>query len=258
VFLRETPGNYVGGKGEGTVQFTLREKRRIGIMLALWVLATVLCAVAGPFGTLDALSPVPRLAYWALVSGVSTLGSLLLILNGPYRLGRAVLYVLGLSGFLHMLNAWVFGEWQGWALFGYLLGVVGVTTAVVYGAVFLVKAAHPPTDPAPSETGTGLNPFLRRIPIEQRGTLQRLEAQDHYVLAVTDKGQSLILIRFADALAEVSTLPGLQVHRSHWVSPEAVMRSRRDNGRDLLDMADGAAVPVSRKFKPAAKEAGLL
>jgi DNA-binding LytR/AlgR family response regulator len=64
-------------------------------------------------------------------------------------------------------------------------------------------------------------------------------------------------MRLGDAMQELAG-QGLQVHRSHWVAPEAVRRHRRDKGRDLLVMTDGAEVPVSRSFRAAAQDAGLI
>ena len=42
--------------------------------------------------------------------------------------------------------------------------------------------------------------------------------EDHYVRVFTDAGESLILLRLSDAMAEVRDVPGLQIHRSHWVA----------------------------------------
>lgn len=85
----------------------------------------------------------------------------------------------------------------------------------------------------------------------------RIEAQDHYLNVVTARGSTLILMRLGDAMAELVG-QGLQVHRSHWIATAAVAKHRRIGARDVLIMADGVEVPVSRSFRAAAQEADLL
>lgn len=85
----------------------------------------------------------------------------------------------------------------------------------------------------------------------------RIEAQDHYLNVVTQKGSALILMRMGDAMAELKGR-GLQVHRSHWVSEGHVTAHRRDKGRDVLVMTDDAEVPVSRSFRAKARERALF
>ncbi|MGB1209445.1 MAG: LytTR family DNA-binding domain-containing protein, partial [Paracoccaceae bacterium] len=62
----------------------------------------------------------------------------------------------------------------------------------------------------------------------------------------------------ADAIREVGTTPGLQVHRSHWVALSAITAARRDKDRAILTLCSGDDIPVSRANIPKVKEAGLL
>jgi hypothetical protein len=251
---------YVNGEGKGKVLFTLRERQRAVPFVILWVLLSLFCAIAGPFGTHDVLTFWPRLGYWTLACGISVALSVLVFGGGTLtvkqRIVVNIVFVFGLSAVIYGLNALLFDR-TGWAQFWYLAGTVLVTTVVINGVFWLIRRAYAPTEDDAAKMPEA-NRFLLRLPLEKRGTLQRLEAQDHYVLAVTDKGQSLVLIRFADALAEVEDLAGLQIHRSHWIVPEHAVRTFRENGRDLIEMADGAHVPVSRRFRPDAKERGLI
>jgi DNA-binding LytR/AlgR family response regulator len=109
-------------------------------------------------------------------------------------------------------------------------------------------SAAPPPEP----------PILRRLPPARRGALLRLSMQDHYVEIVTDRGAGLALMRLSDAIAETAPEPGRQVHRSHWVAARAVAGARREGGRPLLRLRDGAEIPVSRSRAPALREAGWL
>lgn len=95
------------------------------------------------------------------------------------------------------------------------------------------------------------------MPLPQRGKLLALSVADHYVDIVTDRGKALVLMRFADAIRETGGVAGLQIHRSHWVAREAVVRSHRAGGKLLLELSNGLRLPVSRSFLPEVREAGL-
>ena len=101
--------------------------------------------------------------------------------------------------------------------------------------------------------------LLKRLPIELRGNLSHLSMQDHYVDIVTDKGSKLVLLRLADAIAETEPVPGLQIHRSHWVAPGCGCPHPPCEGdRHFVELKDGAVLPISRSSLPAAREAGLV
>jgi hypothetical protein len=85
-----------------------------------------------------------------------------------------------------------------------------------------------------------------------------LRAEDHYVRVVTERGNALIRYRFSDALGEVRGLPGIQVHRSHWVAVRAIERVRSDGKGYRLTLHDGSEVPVSRSNVGVLKAAGLI
>ncbi|APE44212.1 hypothetical protein BOO69_12990 [Sulfitobacter alexandrii] len=243
------------------MQFTHRQRQRLWLLLALWAMITLLCAVAGPFGTHAALGPAGRAAYWAGIVAFSIASSVIAIRvmppSQPARsLGWAVFMVVG-GTVIYLINNLVFGVDAAGSL-AYMVGIVGATVLVTNGLIHLAHralgGANPTQPPQPDPAAA----FLRRLPVERRGSLQRIEAQDHYLNVVTERGNALILMRLSDALAELAGTEGLQVHRSHWVALGAVQRHRRINGRDLLVMADGAEVPVSRSFRPAARAAGLF
>lgn len=91
--------------------------------------------------------------------------------------------------------------------------------------------------------------FLDRLPLKLRGAeVWAVEAEDHYLRLHTSKGQDLILMRLADAVAELEGIEGMQVHRSWWVSRDAIADARRGDGRATLTLKDGSQVPVSRTY----------
>jgi hypothetical protein len=237
------------------MQFTLREIFRFRVSLLIWLVVTVVAAVAGPFGTLDALSLSGRTLYWGVVAG----GSILLsaaarrLTKGMGQGGRIAVevgFVLTVSTIAHLANTLLFPAWSGVWDWAYLTGMVGMVTA----AIHLVIWAATPRETGDRREGDA---FLRRLPINLRGPLVRIEAQDHYLKVVTVRGHTLILMRLGDAMSELAGT-GVQVHRSHWVATDGVARHRREGTRDLLVMSDGVEVPVSRSFRAIAQAAGFF
>jgi DNA-binding LytR/AlgR family response regulator len=91
--------------------------------------------------------------------------------------------------------------------------------------------------------------FLERLPLKLRGgEIWAVEAEDHYLRLHTSKGQDLILMRLADAVAELDGIEGMQVHRSWWVARSAIADAKRGDGRAILTLKDGSTVPVSRTY----------
>lgn len=237
------------------MQLTLREMRRFRVPLLIWATLSVVAAVAGPFGTLNALGLGGRFLYWGAIVGCSVglgIGASLLA-NRFSRRGAIATwsgFVLLFSIVVHAINSAIFHEMSGWENWLYLFAIVGLVTTAVQLLIWGIK-------PTPEAEGEVQDTFLLRLPIETRGALVRIEAQDHYLNVVTAQGNALILMRLSDAISEVSGR-GIQVHRSHWIALDAVTRHRRDKGRDVLEMSDGAGVPVSRSFRDVAQKAGLF
>lgn len=238
---------------------TLREVR---VPLLNWAMLSVIAAIAGPFETGPSLPFAPRLVYWIGIVGFSVLLDALFrhVMAGQglfeKLLGRIV-FALVLAGVIFVVNHFVFDGWQGWGAFAYLAWIVLVITAAVEIAVRFFR--HAPPQPVPSaHEADPSEVFLRRLPLDKRGAVIRLEAQDHYLNVVTTKGTALILMRMSDAEAELAGLPGLRVHRSHWVALAHVSGHIRKEGRDFLRTVDGAQVPVSRANRVAAQDTGLF
>jgi hypothetical protein len=121
------------------------------------------------------------------------------------------------------------------------------------GATGSVAPQAGPTNPAPA------GPRLAgRLPERLRtADIQALEAEEHYTKVHTSCGNALLLIRFSDAIAEMEPQPGLQVHRSFWISRSAVERVLRIDRRLFVRLRGGFEVPVSRSFRLSVRAAGL-
>jgi hypothetical protein len=85
-----------------------------------------------------------------------------------------------------------------------------------------------------------------------------LQMEDHYVRIHTEQGSELILSSFKDAIDAASSLEGLQVHRSWWVSRAAVVRPIWSGRKVELELTNGIRAPVSRPSVAKLREAGWL
>ena len=96
--------------------------------------------------------------------------------------------------------------------------------------------------------------ILRRLRDANRGKLLALQAQEHYVMVYTDRGDELITYSFGNALQDLEPNAGLRVHRSWWVAADAVERMERIADKWQLLLKSGQTVPVSRSYVNAAKK----
>jgi len=254
---------------DSPLQTTKRELHAMFTSPAMWtglLAAGVILGLAGPFGTEDVLTLLPRLAYWLVVSAIGfLLGSSVATFTGDQVEARGLgrwpsAIVAGLVAGCANLLALVLVNWLvfrlSWDTPGYL-SVLGPNVVAISLVITLAAVAIGAQTQKPAAT-TQPPRILDRLPLDKRGPLIAMSVQDHYVQVATTKGTELILIRLTDAMAEVGDTPGLQVHRSHWVATKAVKSARRDGARAILTMANGMDIPVSRTYLPAIKEAGLL
>jgi DNA-binding LytR/AlgR family response regulator len=270
------------------LQLALREMQaastnrfsRIGM-----ILVTVLLAVSGPFGTFQSFNVGQRFGYWAVMvvagnlTGQAAATFFLEALREqitqrwPRVIVSGLLASLPVSIVVLVVNGVAYQHLDVESSLMIWLYATIVTLAIVVMFVTLgelmrspaavptqTAAAPPAAAPVrPEHSPAPLPPaILERVPLPQRGKLIALIVEDHYVDIVTDKGKTLVLMRLADAIREAAPVPGLQVHRSHWVALDAVLRTQRSEGKIVLELANGMKLPVSRGYLPAAKEAGLV
>lgn len=130
-------------------------------------------------------------------------------------------------------------------------------------AVSLPPASDEPV-PSPDASSVTSSPaseprLSNRLPANLRGAdIYALEAEEHYTKIHTNKGNAMLLMRFSDAIAEMDPQPGLQVHRSFWVSKSAVERVARVDQRWMIRLHGGLDIPVSRSYRVIVQTSGLL
>jgi DNA-binding LytR/AlgR family response regulator len=122
-----------------------------------------------------------------------------------------------------------------------------------------ITAANSTTDVgAPSAAQPILEQRFRdRLPLHlTSATLLALQSEDHYLRVHTDLGDTLILMRLTDAIAELAEVPGAQTHRSWWVARNAVMKTARGDSKAVLTLKGEIEAPVSRNYLKALSDAG--
>jgi len=248
---------YVSG---ARLQFAMRELRALFSRPIVWAVlmgASVVLAIAGAFGTGDALAFVPRLFYWTLL--VSVTGAVGTYVNALFRWQRdqaplwgvsvtsGVAITLTVTLINHLIFSSIFDGSLSWLTF---LASAFASACIVSGVIEVLfrKRMQEPEPP----------PLTDRLPLELRGALIALSVEDHYVRVRTTKGTHMLLMRLSDAIRETAPVVGLQVHRSHWVAIEAVRQVARKGDGALLTLSDGSEIPVSRSNMGKLKEAGLL
>jgi len=237
-----------------------------------WIRGLTVALVAGLFLTFSGAfdtgaAPLAlRLTYWMTLMVVGYLWGAFVsrsFLRGGRRTGNmwldaalaALVMSVPLTVVVWFATHWMFNSnvpFAGlWMLFGPVLLVSMALTAIN----MLIETRRE------AMTTVGPNPpkFLERLPLKLRGAdVWAVEAEDHYLRLHTSKGQDLILMRLADAVAELEGIEGAQVHRSWWVARDAIADAKRGDGRATLMLKDGAEVPVSRTYAGLLRERGWI
>ena len=249
----------------------LRDYRQVAGHAAALAAVVALFAFIGPFGTYDTMGPFGRVGYWALaMSGNWGLcaGAVLLALHltPDWPLRRRALAVAVADLLAAVPGAAVVFAAETLFRPGYVrldmvptiyfsVAVLALTISAAVLAVRSRPVRRPSQDPAARPPPP---PFLKRLPPAIGRDLVYLRMADHYVEAFTTAGSDLVLMRFADAMAELEGADGMRVHRSYWVARAHVTGAERSNGRPTLRLTGGHRVPVSRTYLPEVRAAGLI
>ncbi|MXF79395.1 DNA-binding protein [Brucella melitensis] len=256
--------NYVT---DGLLPFTLRELSTIVRAPRLWgtfLVVVLIFTITGPFGTDLSIPVAVRFFYWLCVqfAGWSTAIVFSVLAN-------VVLERFTRHAFTRMMTGAVIaslpiGLWISvidWSFSGRTPTIsatlANAAVALPLSALFCILAyltLHHDLEAIPRNVSDTPPPLLARLKPDNRGTILRLSAEDHYTRIVTSRGQELILLRFSDAVKEVGDTSGLQIHRSHWVADGHVAELRRTNSGLSLVTGDGTLLPVSRTSQKLARE----
>lgn len=235
----------------------------------------MLFAWLGVYGT----GAIPMFARWVYWSGLMAIGIVSAAVVNPLVFDRwmrashpalqiavvALLISAPITAGLILLEFAADGSIGGpqgwWTQYVYVVVISALLTTGGWAADRLVKPAGPaapaPAGPAAGQTA-GLA-FADRLPARFRAAeIHAVSAEDHYLRVHTSAGETLILMRLADAVRELAALEGMQTHRSWWVARHGLAGTVRTDGKVTLKLKSGAEAPVSRTYLKAVRDAGWL
>ena len=157
--------------------FGLRVPGPIGLTLMYWLL---MIAVTFPLGFVisAACMAVCRQRWCATVMAACAM---------------AIAVTLSTYTLKIMLLEWDIGEVENWRLLAVTAGPVAALITV------LIHIVQAPTatvaDPTQSPKAPASPALLNRLPLDMRGAIHNLAAEDHYTRITTTRGSSLVLLR---------------------------------------------------------------
>ena len=102
---------------------------------------------------------------------------------------------------------------------------------------------------ASTVTPTAQAMLLDQLPASLGRTIIALKAEEHYTRIYTELGETLLLMRFRDAVELLSAADGLQTHRSYWVNAGHVTEFCKAGRSSHVVLSTGLQVPVSRSYR---------
>jgi LytTr DNA-binding domain len=237
----------------------LRGRRLLAVLLPL-IVATAL-AIVGAFGTYVTMTLPLRLLHFVSVGLV--IGALAFALSEslrricfggelPFWARLAIAFVTAPPG------AWIVQQalsvWAPQALpyvsYPELTAqVLSLNLAIGAIAWLLLRRPGQPTSasearPADAPCGQTLR---ARLPVHFRhAAILALSAEDHYVRVRTDRGETLILMNLAVAIAALGENAGVRIHRSHWISLPLAEAALPRGSRHGVCVDNNTVLPVSR------------
>lgn len=234
------------------------------------VACVVVTGIAGPFNTLLTVGTVWRMVYWVLVLLPAIVQQFYLSMlvrelarRTDYAWGWAALFA-GVLGSVSIF-AWTAGinnslfsnvhnfslAQLGWSVFGLVIPLTLVVNAFMptlqplWG---MRQTKRPPLRPL-SMSDTEPSPLFDRLPPDLGRDVITVRAANHHLEVTTTRGHARVLMRLADAEADLATLPGMRVHRSWWVNLTMVSHTENRQGSTDLILTTGVRIPVSRALR---------
>jgi len=81
-----------------------------------------------------------------------------------------------------------------------------------------------------------------------------IKAEEHYVRVYTQENEELVHCRFQDAIQDIDSRVGVQVHRSYWVNGHAIDRVERTESKCEITLVSGLTIPVSQRYREVVRQ----
>lgn len=234
--------------------------------LGRWLFALILAvglALVGPYGTYLVMSLPMRLGYWIIIITFSFALWWLIEIAVARLFGQrgllfeqltvivpfAALNSAFLAGLHTALNA-VAGLQIATAWSFYFWGHLVLSSFVIAPLILLT---HELMTQVQSQASSDTIQFLTRaLPPAFRGqTPYALAAEGHYVRVHTALGDTLVTMRFEDAVRALSGVEGIQTHRSWWVTLDQIVEVKPVGSAYEAVLRSGMTIPISRRRKAA-------
>lgn len=249
-------------------RFAIGLLRAAGIALGLGVLF----AWFGVYGTM--VFPLPeRILYWTILMGIGIAASVVvnpLIVEKLLPTAPAAVQIAAISALISVPITIGLGVFEAasdgsvaalpwWGIqYLYVIALSAVMTALAWVVTKWREGQLASSQTAPVASGA-ISGFADRLPAKFRsGEIYAVSAEDHYLRVHTGAGETMILMRLADAIRELAALEGLQTHRSWWVAKQGLSDIAKGDGKVTLKLKSGAEAPVSRTYLKSVKDAGWL
>ncbi|MCU4653333.1 LytTR family transcriptional regulator [Roseibacterium sp. SDUM158016] len=213
-------------------------------------------AAFGPFGTYEGLSLWSRVVFWAVIMsaiGLMMHTSVSIALPAPslarfpraVRLGFAAMLaaVPGVAVVIFVFRVMV-EPTMGADAFPYLWFQVASIGWIACLFEYREVAVDRPTA-GPAVVATAFN---KRLPPGEVHDIVSISMMDHYAEVTTPRGKHLVLIRLSDAMAELEGLPGLRIHRSHWIALKHLEAVAGSAKKPVAVLSDGRELPISKTY----------
>jgi hypothetical protein len=225
-----------------------------------------LLGVLGPYGSYLNGGVVSRTLYWIgmILLGTAIVGVLVPLLfrlatrMGLPKLFSVIVAILIAAVPVSIVSAVICRAVWG-AIVAHLTWIdwysqAALTSAIIIGLWVLLELA---LDARRKTEGAVLAPPASRM-AEPSGPVLCLQMEDHYVRIHRPSGSTLELLPLHEAIGRFGGADGLQVHRSWWVSAEAVAGAERDSRNWRLRLTNGLTVPVARNRVTEARTRGWI
>ncbi|MEO0818081.1 MAG: LytTR family DNA-binding domain-containing protein [Pseudomonadota bacterium] len=223
---------------------------------------------AGPYGTYEAMPVLQRMLYWtaiimlpwALFQALLAFGRRMLPNLSPLQLTALIMPAFAIVGSAVTL---VFNIALGQMSAARFLSDWSMSIAVWLGFSFLIilplQIIGATLAREQRQTGgAAMLDFLKqKLPVHLRAAdLIAMGAEDHYVRVFTSDGDTLIHMRFGDAVSALEGYNGVQTQRSWWIALDQV-EADTFNSRlgEHITMVSGLKVPVSRRKRASVRSA---
>ncbi|WP_223191344.1 LytTR family DNA-binding domain-containing protein [Paracoccus thiocyanatus] len=133
-------------------------------------------------------------------------------------------------------------------------GPVALDPAPPPPALLAENRTTPPSSPPQKPQAEPAKPPPRHVHFGSHSwpvsALRLIRAEEHYIRVVTDHQEVLIRYRLSDAVSQLPEDAGMRVHRSYWLSYDAIVqRAPLPDSRLLLTLWNGTTVTVPRAHR---------